>query len=335
MRKMVILAVLLAMIFTVSGVSGQGSDSWTCLICGAENTGNYCEECGHIRGSWFCPDCQRVNTKNFCPVCGKAKSDDAGKEYGSEGQWIISTPVEPAAEQVRIGDIITLGRFEQDNNRNNGVEAIEWQVLAVENGRALLLSRYGLDTMLYNDVPETVKDTGSFKFYGWDWDGDGVVDVSFEPDESDDWDDAPEDVTWEECTLRKWLNKDFYQVAFTNQEQGRIREVANKNPENPDFPTGGEKDTLDRIFLLSIDEVYRYLSGSEALDCWATPFAVANGAYVANHNGPSYWWLRTPGYARYAAAIVGVSPDGSYVITHGYHVDTSCVVRPALWLEIP
>ena len=59
MRKMVILAVLLAMIFTVSGVSGQGSDSWTCLICGAENTGNYCEECGHglFKDSKFCPGC--------------------------------------------------------------------------------------------------------------------------------------------------------------------------------------------------------------------------------------------------------------------------------------
>ena len=49
--------------------------------------------------------------------------------------------------QMQIGDMITFGRYPQDAD---GRELpIEWQVLDVQDGRALLLSRYILDVQPY------------------------------------------------------------------------------------------------------------------------------------------------------------------------------------------
>lgn len=46
---------------------------------------------------------------------------------------------------MKVGEYVTFGRYEQDTITTNGAEPIEWLVLTVEDGRALLVSRYGLD----------------------------------------------------------------------------------------------------------------------------------------------------------------------------------------------
>ena len=101
----------------------------------------------------------------------------------------------PANGMVSAGDIITFGRYEQDGNTVNDPEAIEWQVLEVEDGHALLISKYALDEKKYNEKYENV--------------------------------------TWETCTLRAWLNGEFYNSAFSSEEKGQIRQVTLKNPNNP------------------------------------------------------------------------------------------------------
>ena len=49
----------------------------------------------------------------------------------------------------KIGDTVSFGSYEQDNNTENGAEAIEWIVLDVEGENVLLLSKYGLDAQAY------------------------------------------------------------------------------------------------------------------------------------------------------------------------------------------
>ncbi len=197
----------------------------------------------------------------------------------------------PAAVILKTGDMITFGRFEQDNNRNNGKEAIEWQVLSVVNDRALLISRYALEARAYNDKSENI--------------------------------------TWENCTLRKWLNGDFYNDAFSSSEKGQIVQVTNQNPINPDYGTDGGKPTTDKIFLLSIDEVKQNFSDSESLHCQATDHAIANGV----DSSYFWWWLRSPG-SRFNTAA-GVSSYGD-LSTIGGGVDSSVdAVRPVLWMKLP
>ncbi len=210
----------------------------------------------------------------------------------------------PAAIQnseVQVGDILTFGRYEQDNNTDNGPEDIEWQILAVEDDRALLISRYGLDTKPYNE-----------EYVG---------------------------VTWETCTLRKWLNGVFYDSAFSLSERGRIREVLNQNPDNPNHLTKGGNDTKDWIFLLSIYEVNNYFSNDDSRMCEATSYAKANGAGVDDVNGDSRWWLRSPGgniisSTLWSGHAAEVDCDGN-VNTYGYAVNnTGAVVRIAFWLDL-
>ena len=47
--------------------------------------------------------------------------------------------------KASIGDYVTFGMYEQDNDKSNGAEAIEWQVLDKKDGKVLLLSKYALD----------------------------------------------------------------------------------------------------------------------------------------------------------------------------------------------
>ena len=204
------------------------------------------------------------------------------------------TPAATPTPEAVAGSIITLGHYEQDGS-SDGAEAIEWQVLAVENGRALVISRYGLDAKPYNDKKTSV--------------------------------------TWETCSLRAWLNGEFYNSAFSSEEKGRIREVTLKNPDNAKYGTNGGKDTTDRIFLLSIDEVNKYFANDAARQCLPTTNAKNNGSFVSGVNaGITWWWLRSPGSGEGCAA--DVNADGKVYVIGSYVYNTNGAVRPAFWLDL-
>lgn len=195
-------------------------------------------------------------------------------------------------KNANVGSYVTFGAYEQDNNTSNGKEDVEWLVLEVKDGKALVVSKYALDCKQYN-----TSDTG---------------------------------VTWETCTLRKWLNNDFINAAFSSYEKAMIPTVtvsADKNSTNPG------NATQDQVFLLSITEANKYFGSDSARQCKPTDYAFANGAYVNSSNGNCWWWLRSPGdYQNTTAALV--SDDGD-VFEYGCGVyDGTSVVRPALWISL-
>ncbi|MBR6089843.1 MAG: serine/threonine protein kinase, partial [Anaerolineaceae bacterium] len=176
---------------------------------------------------------------------------------------------------LRTGDTFTFGRYEQD--RNSGADPIRWRVLTVENGRALVMSLYGLEAIRYNRTYT--------------------------------------DVTWETSYLREWLNGEFYNTAFSAQEKSMIAEVRNVNQNNPKHGTRGGNDTWDRIFLLSYDEAVRYIDSKDDFwQCEPTDRAEKDASVI---DGYSPWWLRTPGeYSDDAVAVnvLGyIFTDGYYV----------------------
>ena len=203
-----------------------------------------------------------------------------------------------------IGDYVTFGSYEQDNDTVNGKEAIEWQVLDKKDDHVLLISKYGLDSEPYNE---------SFA-----------------------------DVTWENCTLRNWLNNTFLQEAFTPQERAAILSVTISNPDNPAWGTKGGNDTQDQVFLLSIDEAERYFTDNEDRKTVPTVYAVEQGVrqYLGIYEedckkdgtGCCAWFLRSPGW---------YSNHSSYVTFNGTIFDrfrnvdsTEEAVRPALWVDL-
>ena len=98
--------------------------------------------------AWNCPECGRKgNTGNYCGGCGHASPYP-------EDQTNDSTQEKDSKEEFKtVGNIVTFGRYEQDNKTENGPEEIEWIVLDYDekNQKTLLLSRYGLDAKRYNE----------------------------------------------------------------------------------------------------------------------------------------------------------------------------------------
>lgn len=64
-----------------------------------------------------------------------------------------------------------------------------------------------------------------------------------------------ESVTWETSTLRKWLNEEFYNTAFTSAEQEAVLEQTLVNENNEEYGTDGGEDTVDRVYLPSIADM--------------------------------------------------------------------------------
>ncbi len=191
--------------------------------------------------------------------------------------------------------VVYLGSFEQDDNAENGKEPIEWIVLDVQDGRSLLISKYALDVQPYNT------------------------------------DDRP-DLTWETCSLRKWMNENFLREAFSGEEQKSILEMAVSADRNPEYDTDPGKDTEDRVFLLSIPEAERYFTSDEARVCIASPYALGKDCYADPRDGSCDWWLRSPGFNTALAAFV----DSYGVVRYSGDAVASAPfgVRPALWISL-
>ena len=159
------------------------------------------------------------------------------------------------------------------------------------------------------------------------------------------------DITWAECSLRKYLNGEFYE-KFSEADKSRIISVINKNPNNQWYDTNGGADTKDYLFLLSIEEVAcKYFGDSSALlyspkknkRYWFERKDENNYKRLARLQNSDYcwwWWLRSPGRLNIKAVYVW-GTDGTIGI-QGNHIlkgnvsDGKCTggVRPALWLKL-
>lgn len=152
---------------------------------------------------------------------------------GNDTPTITTEPetntTEPTPEQVNVNPFTDLSIDDVIKFGNHN-----WIVLDVEDEKALLLR-------------EEVLQDNPF----WGQSG---------PDRSDV-------VHWENSRYRAWLNDNFL-TTFGNDEQSFIIEVELENPACPWNPTrkpAGD-NTLDRIFLLSVDEVVQYFGDSGALE---------------------------------------------------------------------
>ena len=189
-------------------------------------------------------------------------------------------------QNIKVGDIVKFGSYYQNYSQKK--EPIEWIVLERPlDDQALLISKYALDCKSYDDL------------------------------------DRPyDDVTWKNCTLRKWCNGYFIENAFNEKEKQLIVERENEN--NAGY------NTEDKVFLLSINEAKTYFSNSNDRQCYPTKFAVANGVLLDDRR--CYWWLRSRGC--YVGSAAFIYTNGG-IIDDGLGVDTDDhAVRPAFLLNL-
>lgn len=188
-----------------------------------------------------------------------------------------------------------------------------WRILDIKNNAALILTEYIIEFRPYHN--------------------------------------AYKDITWADCSLREYLNGEFYD-KFSMADKSRIIPVINKNPGNQWYGTKGGEDTKDSIFILSIEEaVCQYFGDSSSKlynpgknqRYWFERKDENNSKRIArlesNKDIRSWWWIRTPG--RVSVKAVYIHGDGNIGIQgnnilKGNIGDGRCIggVRPALWLKL-
>lgn len=123
---------------------------------------------------------------------------------------------------------------------------------------------------------------------------------------------------WENSSLRKWLNEDFYNTAFSKLQQDRIQKLTREN-KSPYSSKYNSNPTSDKITLLSywdaLNTSYWFSSSGSTNDTArqrkSTDYAQCQGCYTgsdsSSYSGNSWWWLRSP---RHSGSASGVDYDG-------------------------
>ena len=217
-----------------------------------------------------------------CPGCGK--TGNTGNFCGKCGHPAPAPTPEPEPT-IAVEQSVFFGHYPQ-TAAGTDKTPIEWLVLDYDakNNKALLISRYALDCKPYN------RDFTN--------------------------------VTWETCTLEKWLNGTFLDNVFNSEEKKAILKTTGDN----------SKNAQDKVFLLSYAEAGEYFKNDDARKCAPTDYAIKQGAWPHESNGRATcrWWLRSPGSSFSSAASVNSNGARSHS-----NVDyTSIAVRPALWLDL-
>lgn len=204
---------------------------------------------------------------------------------------------------VTTWDCVYFGSYPQSDTNKDGTvdekdskEPIKWRVLRVDENDAFLMADQNLDMQKFNE--------------------------------------SVEDVTWENCTLRTWLNDQFYKEAFTEAEQSAVIKTT--------VDTAGTSliTTEDNVYLLDIDEVinkYGFVgnsfNASKTREAKNTEYAKQQRGATSETEGykdNGSWWLRSKRDVNDVSSIY-VDHEGKTAFDI---VDESFGVRPVLHLNL-
>ena len=213
----------------------------------------------------------------------------------------VPEPADPDSYAVSAGSTVIFGRYEQDNNLENGPEDLQWLILEKDGDEAVMISRYGLQYMKFTEH----------------WDSEAV------------WVDSP---------VRAWLNTSFLADAFNEAERVALCSVYVDNSAaqgNSEWSRDGGNDTSDAVWLLSWAEAMKYFRNDTARICEPTSYAIAAAEKTTF---PSYrtwmrtdsWWLRSPGDETEKATVV--LSNGMMIANYGSGEN---LVRPVIRVSLP
>lgn len=264
-------------------------------------------------------DKSEAEALRWCTEAANRGDAEAGQELEEiqarkTDKWIKENERRKKEEQGKVEhqrkelgkDTILFGKYKQ---RVGGPkEPIEWIVLRTEGHRALVISKYILDYKPYYKT-------------SWNW----------EHESAEHYHNRLRSlhITWENSTIRKWLNSTFLRDAFSWSERKRIittHVLADKNPYY-DTPQGDITD--DKVFLLSVVEADK-LFGSDA-DRKTLPTAYAK-SQTELPEGSNHWMLRTLGND--ALGVAGIRSNGENDGAGGMIDNGWGPVRPAMWIQL-
>jgi hypothetical protein len=310
-------------------------DVYKCKLCG----GNIEFEPGSLVG--ICDNCKAkvelsfsedvtncetdTKTETKEPKSAADQKPNSNEKAGNKNKAFVATVAAIALVGIIAGLVwILLPKNTNDINSPKVGDTVrfghyddkdEWIVLDKKGEKLLILNKYGIKgTSVYN------------------W--------------------ADRDVTWSTCYLRWWLNNEYLFAAFSEEEMKNISDTRVKNANNPEYGTPGGSDTVDKVFLLSIEEANKYFADDAARILRTashynenrveknTEVAYPHGQPITTYQVSFVlkycWWLRTPGNAGNTVAYVdynGFVIESGMIVTGGDSGFDYIVTRPAMWVD--
>ena len=148
-----------------------------------------------------------------------------GEKYTNKELDVCKKKLAEKKNEFKHGDVFFFGKYEQDGNKENGPEPIEWIVLRDTGKEIILLSKYVLAHKPFDTTNEMF--------------------------------------IWQDSTLCSWLNNDFYNMAFNEDEKRRMGKIG--------FDWYAEEYKGDYVVIPVLDDY------SDLIDnFWLRAYAVPN-----------------------------------------------------------
>lgn len=251
-------------------------------------------------------------TNSMCVDTSMTKVEAATNNYGLQNPRIDK-------DGYTTWDRIEFGSAKWHTSSN-----YTWIVLSVNGNDAFLMSTYGVETFACNPMSLLKNPTSEQLMH------------------------RSINYTWESSWVRKWLNgytidknvwnpylwvaepyeerNSLIEELFTKEEQQALIPTKVVNNGNAIYNTSGGPDTVDKVYLPSMEEVSNPAYGFNAV------FDGESRTRVNEWDGPDYWWLRTSG--KDASSAMVVDANGKGIVNGINSCDYQVVIRPVLHLDL-
>ncbi|MDD6235212.1 MAG: DUF6273 domain-containing protein [Lachnospiraceae bacterium] len=177
---------------------------------------------------------------------------------------------------------------------------ITWRVVSEDKDKCVLMSEYAIDAVQFNDEYT--------------------------------------DIDWNNSSLRNWLNKTFYDIAFNDEQKKDMISMSTASSRNPDYGFVSGGGVSDMVSIFSAEECSEGANGfagdRKAADkdrlCRPTEFAADRGVYT-DTEGYCKWWLRTCGVNM--ALEMFTNTTGVFACDGYYVIGTDIGVRPVITIS--
>ena len=242
-----------------------------------------------------------------------------------------------AMDKAEVGDLVCIGSYDTFPY-NEETEPLFWRVLDKQDGKLLILCDKLIDSYAFNTDPTQQID---------------------------------DSVTWENSSVREFLNNDFLDKMFTDEEKALIQTAHVENKQANDKlleqwgswedrdgkpyswqtkqERGDDPDTEDKVFLLSYQEILKYFGeptedydgdGGYPFDAMkANPKWKALVTQTVDYNAIGYYdhenycgaWMTRTLSSSNGTMITYITSEGE--VFNNYTFDPM-FIRPAMWVSI-
>ena len=89
----------------------SGGDTWICLNCGQEVSGETCPVCGTLQGAWICVECGTRNLSAVCMNCDRTRDVSVAKQAADARPVAAFPSVRWLAASGDAASLFRLGQY--------------------------------------------------------------------------------------------------------------------------------------------------------------------------------------------------------------------------------